>query len=519
MAIIRFGVFSLAMLAALLSNEATAAAATYCEALTIKGQVFVRPDGGDEAPLKEGALLNPGDELRVGDDAFADLAFDEEHNNVVRLESGSEIIIGRTLRVEMDKGRVFARLKALPAGSKFEVQTPTAVAMVRGSVYRVICESSGASTIFNYSDSPVYVNTVQSDGSLSSKTIVLDNLEKVSIAERGEEPAAPERVSRDDIEEASVVESGMEDLLGQELGSQDAPGAGEAAANAGALGDENPETALNEMVNAYEGEDSGTFFSRISDDFSWRSELEEFVRRDFQDYDGIRVDVFIKRVTRTDDGAIVQADWQLQVMPTSASSLLELRGSDLDFVFVYENGRLKLKAMRGANPLFGARSPEIASMSGVSSTITAILQEIEDTGSRESRQSAISLIAQTASLSDDQVPVNVTLSDAHSGASELSSLPGTGSYALSINVTLTDNPLGISLTNVLLEVTDSRSGQVLRGRGNVVPGAHENVITTDDSISLSSGYTGTFTFVLDPDHEFSIIDRSTTRSVESYNVV
>ncbi len=286
---------------------------------------------------------------------------------------------------------------------------------------------------------------------------------------------------------------------------------------------EDPETVLLAMGKAYENKDFKAFMAHVSESYTYRGEMEEFIRRDFRDYVGLRLNFFVNRVVNSPDGASVKADWQIQFFPTAISSPVEVRGSNLDFIFVNEEGALKLKAQRGANPLFGARSPEVATAAGVSSSVANTLKIIEDTGSRSSRQTALSVVGARNSETDPHgVPVGVEMSNprirdtAGTTFSLNSIITSPTAYYLQIDVRLTDNPRNVDLRNIEFQVTDSRSGAVLRGTGNLLAG-RSNTIITSDTITLVGPASGTFAYVLDPAKQFTFIDRRDATDREPYN--
>ena len=126
----------------------------HAEVLNIQGNVYVSNSGGSRQPVKEGDLLSVDDVLELDSDSGLDLSYDKDWNNIAHLEGGSKaklIAIYPSL-ISLEKGSVMAKLKELPKGSSFQVETPTAVAVVRGTEYRTTVEN-GEAQIFNFSDS------------------------------------------------------------------------------------------------------------------------------------------------------------------------------------------------------------------------------------------------------------------------------------------------------------------------------------------------------------------------------
>jgi len=114
---------------------------------------------GELVPLQVGRLVRAGDVVRTGPDSSVELRW-------VRWAGGARIKLGPNTtftvkravrnrstgkeesRLRVDEGTLWIRLrKALRGKSKFEVETPTAVAAVRGTVFRVAVAPDGTSRI------------------------------------------------------------------------------------------------------------------------------------------------------------------------------------------------------------------------------------------------------------------------------------------------------------------------------------------------------------------------------------
>ena len=86
---------------------------------------------------------------------------------------------------------------------------------------------------------------------------------------------------------------------------------------------------VKEMADAYQQKDLPGFLSHVSADYPYRNELEEFTKRDFRDYEVIRINLFIQRSVKTAEGATVRTDWQMQCFPTATSNSIEIIGRAL----------------------------------------------------------------------------------------------------------------------------------------------------------------------------------------------
>jgi len=102
------------------------------------GDCFVWHSGkSDEAEL--GQALFPGDSVRTGKDSRAELAFSD--GTTLRLAENSRLYIQQADTVRSFKllwGKIWSKVaKLADTGVRFQVETPTAVAGVRGTVFRV----------------------------------------------------------------------------------------------------------------------------------------------------------------------------------------------------------------------------------------------------------------------------------------------------------------------------------------------------------------------------------------------
>ena len=199
--------------AALVLLVATPAAAEdfYCEVMAIEGTVTRTSADEAGAVLEEGDLLAADDMVQTGPSSFVDLAYDRDWNNVTRLEENSSLRIRSLVpaELELDNGGVFAKLKALPKDSSFDVQTPTAVASVRGTEYRTTY-IDGQTEVENVSDSDVYVYGFDNSGRRQPEPVVVRNAEKTQVAQRGQKPAPPRHMQPQELARAAQFREKIE---------------------------------------------------------------------------------------------------------------------------------------------------------------------------------------------------------------------------------------------------------------------------------------------------------------------
>jgi len=194
-------------------SAAEAAEAPYCEVVRVSGDAQLVRKGEPSVPLAEGAALVKGDQIAVGPGATADLAFDPAWENTARLNSNTRVTVQSLdpVKLSMVSGDVYSRLERLAPGSSFEVKTPTAVAVVRGTRFRTT-HQGGMTTIYNDSEtSLVYVYHLDENGNRSGRAIVLKPGESITVAGQAEVYDSP----LDELEEGRDRED--QDQLNEDL--------------------------------------------------------------------------------------------------------------------------------------------------------------------------------------------------------------------------------------------------------------------------------------------------------------
>jgi len=120
---------------------------------------LIRDGQGAPVPLELGKLVHAGDVIRTGPDGSVELRW-ARWAGAMRIKIGPDTkftvkraVTNRSTGVEesrlrVDEGSIWVRLRRALAGkSKFEVETPTAVAAVRGTIFRVTVRSDGTSEV------------------------------------------------------------------------------------------------------------------------------------------------------------------------------------------------------------------------------------------------------------------------------------------------------------------------------------------------------------------------------------
>ena len=117
---------------------------------TVRGDVDVRYHGKDWQKAEPGMVLYVSDEIRTGDNGFAEVAMDDGETADVQVDAGSQLKFetmardsvtkDKTTYLDLAVGRVLIHAQKLTGQSKFEVKTPTSTAGVRGTIFEVVAE-------------------------------------------------------------------------------------------------------------------------------------------------------------------------------------------------------------------------------------------------------------------------------------------------------------------------------------------------------------------------------------------
>jgi len=128
------------------------------DAVVGNAQVLMRGEG-DPIPLEVGKLVRAGDTVQTGADSSVELRWARWAGGMrIRVGPSTQFVVTKATRnrssdeeesrVRVEEGTVWIRLReALKGKSKFEVETPTAVAAVRGTIFKVAVASDGSSTV------------------------------------------------------------------------------------------------------------------------------------------------------------------------------------------------------------------------------------------------------------------------------------------------------------------------------------------------------------------------------------
>jgi hypothetical protein len=113
----------------------------------VKGRVVVQPNGrGAFIPLSQDDFIKTNDVIRTGSDGIAEFKWAD--GTRLKVEPSSHLTVKKATynmarkadesQFRLAQGTIFVRIvKALSPQSRFEVETPTAVAAVRGTIFMV----------------------------------------------------------------------------------------------------------------------------------------------------------------------------------------------------------------------------------------------------------------------------------------------------------------------------------------------------------------------------------------------
>ncbi len=154
-------------------------------------------DADDYTAAEEGMLLEAGDQLRTASDATAELSFNQDNSNLVRVSENTnlKVTLSGNEKLSMTDGEVFASVGKLASESAFEIRTPTAVSGARGTDW--VTKITGEGTDIEAIDSIPYVKHFEADGKLSAQATLI-NAGQATTVRKFQKPAdfRPMAISR-----------------------------------------------------------------------------------------------------------------------------------------------------------------------------------------------------------------------------------------------------------------------------------------------------------------------------------
>jgi hypothetical protein len=217
------------------------------EVIFVEGNVQVQTPA-DEAWKKAevGMKVDNGDSIRTARHSKVDIAIDSEKKNTIRLGEKTLVVLNSATegimdRLDLSRGRVYSNMENIKAGLSFEVNTPSAIAGVRGSSYMVYAERD-EDEVSAYKDT-VFLKTFDADKNQIGDVVLpegfktfierfsapsaliqvslreferFDNIrEDLSARSEGREPRRMEREQRGALEQKTALEQQAEDTATQ----------------------------------------------------------------------------------------------------------------------------------------------------------------------------------------------------------------------------------------------------------------------------------------------------------------
>ena len=138
-----------------------------------EGIVRILKNGASEwISAKKGMVLEPKDQMILGDKSRLDFAYDSKMKNRVRLETGTkaEFLNIEPTVIRLESGKIFNALNELPAGTDYQIQTPTAIVTAHENHFDVWFDdesrqfSAGIFPLSENSEGSILIQDLLSDG-------------------------------------------------------------------------------------------------------------------------------------------------------------------------------------------------------------------------------------------------------------------------------------------------------------------------------------------------------------------
>ena len=182
------GLFGIILAVLILSAADRAQVATRKATITfIYGDVQVRHGTAGWQAAKLQDVLNPGDAIKTAASARAEMSIGQ--GGYVRIDDSSHLLIthlqedGLTSFKTLVGGVWVTIEKALAGNSKFEVQMPSALASVRGTVFRCTVDEAGDSETFVYDGSVAVTAGGQTDNIAASRFARIGRDKRITLGD------------------------------------------------------------------------------------------------------------------------------------------------------------------------------------------------------------------------------------------------------------------------------------------------------------------------------------------------
>ena len=134
------------------------------------GDVKVTPSGETKAVVcRSGMPLEEGARIVTGRGASAEIAFDRQKHNILKIKENSEVVmkLEGVDKIELVDGEILAALRDLKKGEMFRVKTPCATCGARGTGWST--KTDKRATNVAVFEGRVFVRGIERDGSAMDK--------------------------------------------------------------------------------------------------------------------------------------------------------------------------------------------------------------------------------------------------------------------------------------------------------------------------------------------------------------
>jgi hypothetical protein len=170
---------------------------------------ILRASGDDWLNAKPGMPLEAGDQINTKEESFAEISYTigtilrMDENTKITLEGSSE----KTVKTRSAIGNLWVNMKkSLLKEIEFEVSSPTAIAVIRGTVFRMNCSRDSTSVVSVY-DGKVAVGPSEVLKRRTGSANPTPQTEKLVKAHRAEKKPRPFEVS---LEQWRDIAAGQE---------------------------------------------------------------------------------------------------------------------------------------------------------------------------------------------------------------------------------------------------------------------------------------------------------------------
>lgn len=177
------------------------------EVVFVQGSVqTMSPQDSGWRKVETGMQLATGDVVRTARNSLVDIALDTDKRNTIRVEQKTQVVLNSAApgiidRLDLSKGRVYANLEDIKSGMSFEINTPSAIAGVRGSSLSVYVEKD-TDEVMAIKDT-VFLKTFDEDNQQIAELMLPEGFK--TLIERFSEPGAFSQITERDFRRSDRI--------------------------------------------------------------------------------------------------------------------------------------------------------------------------------------------------------------------------------------------------------------------------------------------------------------------------